>query len=623
MRTLQAVAAALFSIALLAGCAAPADEPAPATSAPDTNGQAVGGAPGSRAQSVFPGTYNFTENYSQVLTAGTLAILPGQRVVIPSPIDGADIEMGINRPDTTEKVPILVFASPYFYAEGSRAGTRTVLDRAGSFGSLITNYVPHGYAVVALAVRGTAGSDGCNDLMGELEIDDLDAAITWLGTQDWSSGAIAMTGVSYDGSTPWSVASRGNPYLKTIIPISGVPDIYGLMYRNGSSESRGPLLLNALYVAGSIQSGADGDIPNRVVCPEGFEGLALSGVAGAVGVDPTGYWQARNRKPGVEANYKGSVFSIQGLQDWNVDASQVVPWVDELESLGLETKQLLGQWNHAWPDGIASNGNVNLRCSYGDPVPTDLDNCKRADWKEILLRWLDKELKGVDVDTGPPVQVMDNAGRWRNEAHYPPHDANWTTFYLDGQALTSTPGAAASVPLLPMVAPLPPTPADDLTPFRVDYAEYALPIVDSPMLIAGLPKVHVTVTPGGAGGYIGAYLHDKAPGEDVGRLIGWTTMNLAFADGTTEYTPVVPGMPIVAKMEIQPMDAVLEPDHQLVLRIWVFTDGDRLPTIPPSPIQLEVGDARSTLQIPVIERFPDVYFMPPTPPTEAAAVPAP
>ena len=48
--------------------------------------------------------------------------------------------------------------------------------------------------------------------------------------------------------------------------------------------------------------------------------------------------------------------SVQGLADWNVDPSQVIPWVDHLESLGIKTKQLFGQWVHTYPDSIGKGG---------------------------------------------------------------------------------------------------------------------------------------------------------------------------------------------------------------------------------------------------------------------------
>jgi X-Pro dipeptidyl-peptidase len=610
--------AAVLLLTVLAGCAQKATTPPAPVQAPLQ--QSNLGGEQAVVTSVFPGTYDFTGPFSNVVTPGPLKMKAPERVKIPSPVDGSDIELGLHLPDAPGPFPVLVFASPYFFAEDAPnvgnpvqpvGGSRTVLDetKGSSLYGLESNFEPNGYAFVVVAVRGTAGSSGCNDLMGPDEITDLDAAITWVGTQKWSTGKVAMTGVSYDGSTPWSVASKGNPYLTTIIPISGVPDMYGLMYRNGSAESRGPFLLNALYIEGSYVSGPPDGVPMRV-CPEAYQGLALSGVAGVTGSDPTGYWAARNRKPAVESNYKGSIFSIQGLQDWNVDPSQVIPWVDHLEASGLKTKQLIGQWEHSWPDNIGEKG-AGMDCPNGNP---DVKVCNRADWKESLLHWLDHELKSLPIDTGAPVQVADDTGRWRNEAHYPPHDANWTTYQLDGGLLTDKAGAHQSFVLYPQAAGgFPPNPPSAVDLGVKGAADFTLGPLPKDLLIAGLPKVHVAVTPQGPGGYIGAYLYDRDP-HGAERRIGWTTMNLAFADGGRERHEVIPGTTIEAMLEIQPMDSVVPAGHQLVLRLWVFTDADRLPTIPPGPVALETGsDVTSVLELPTVERAPDVYFDPPAP----------
>jgi putative CocE/NonD family hydrolase len=638
---------ALLSVSVvLAGCASNDDDDGSPTGGQQAvpPGQGLGGDATAIVTSVPPGTYNFTGPYSRLLTQGNLSVLPPAVMNLPSDVDGANIEIAYWLPDGPGPFPVFLFSSPYFVARDNACydrpgvttgvcGQRTVDNPGGAVQQMIDEFVPHGYAFATHAVRGTAGSTGCNDLMGALEIADIDQAVTWLGEQEWSSGAVAMTGVSYDGSTPWSAASTGNPYLKTIIPVSGVPDMYGLMYRNGSSEARGPLVLNALYYQIGITSGpaAAQDYAERILCPDAWTGVAMSGLAGILGEDPTGYWQARNRKPAVEQNYQGSVFSIQGLQDWNVDPSQVIPWVDQLEAQGIRTKQLLGQWGHAWPDGIGADGQ-NI-----DP-DGDGNASVRADYKEWLFRWLEQELKGIPQDTGPAVQVRDNLGRWRNEAHFPPHDTNWTTYHLSGTALTLEPGDEQDifiypsateeqcVPNLqdpsgdPMVCPT------DGVPSSVDvdvrrFVDFTLPTMDRELLVSGLPKVHITVTPHGPGGYIGAYLYsdDDLSDDDRGVRLGWTSMNLRYADGSTQSSDVIPGEPIQAMMEIQPMDAVVPANHTLVLRIWALATPDRVPTIPPSTVQLNLGPSvESVLKLPTIVRDPNVYFQPPVPPVEQA-----
>ena len=98
---------------------------------------------------------------------------------------------------------------------------------------IIDQILPHGYAFAQVSVTGTGRSNHCMDLMGTAEQLGNDAAVSWLGSQDWSNGNVAMIGKSYDGSTPWQAAMFGNEHLKTIVPISGLIGVKELMWKNG------------------------------------------------------------------------------------------------------------------------------------------------------------------------------------------------------------------------------------------------------------------------------------------------------------------------------------------------------------------------------------------------------
>ena len=74
-----------------------------------------------------------------------------------------------------------------------------------------------------------------------------------------------MIGKSYEGSTPWRSPRRGNPHLKTIVSMAGVPDVFELLFADGNIDFRGPLLLNDLYFLPSIVTYADGPRPERTV----------------------------------------------------------------------------------------------------------------------------------------------------------------------------------------------------------------------------------------------------------------------------------------------------------------------------------------------------------------------
>jgi predicted acyl esterase len=554
------------------------------------------------------GTYRF-DGFARVLVDGSLSRLPKEIVYLPSELDGIDIEVTLWRPDTEAPVPVLVDAGPYYEPAGVVPAYSAYASESGHVGRLIENFLPHGYAVAAVAVRGTAGSGGCMDLMGPAEVADLDQAITWLGTQGWSNGNVAMLGKSYDGSTPWMVAGTGNPHLKTIVPMSGVPDMYELMFRNGTSEARGPFLLNDLYYSFALREpSADvsdaGEAQRRlrhtvegIPCADHIEGqfaAAYSGIEGSR--DSFGYWAARNLKPAVAANYKGSILHVQGLQDWNVDPGTNLPWVDDLNKSGLFVHHMLGQWGHSYPDDADSGPNA------------------RWDWAELELRWFDHWLKGKGTvaGLGPAVQVLDASGRWRVEDHWPPRDATWTSYNLSsGGSLVAGPASGGNDLLVPAAA----QPVQGVPQPPAGAADFRLPAADHDLLIAGLPKVHVTVTPAGATGSVAAWVYSVAP-DGTETRIGWTMMNIRFADGTAEAKDVAPGEPLLLRMEIQPMDAVVPAGHQLMLRVWQFHDDDgvqsRLPTVPPSPMTLDYGPGfHSVLELPTIERGAAAYFTPP------------
>jgi predicted acyl esterase len=602
------LAALLMSAVMAAGIFAGCVDPG-ASNAVDQDPELQKFVAPKRQTVVYPGDYRFFDaRFSQVLADGVYTALPPVHQYIQSEIDGEDIEMGYWLPDVPPgtKVPIIVHASPYHRPAGA------VTTQNGMKNFLVTNFLPHGYAVAAVAVRGTANSGGCMDLMGAKENQDLDQAVTWLGSQEWSNGNVGMIGVSYDGSTPWTVASFGNEHLKTIVPISGVPDLYGLMFRNGSAETRGPALLNYLYYeygwapvsplgGGDMNRDADKRITG-LACPEslvGFEAAMYSGVYGER--DATGWWNERNRKPAVEKNYKGSILSVQGLQDWNVDPHMVLPWAQRLaDEHGLYVKQMIGQWPHASPDNRVGSNNTPAKHT-------------RYDWAEILLHWFDYWLKGVNTDLGPMVQIQDDKGNWRNEESYPPHDATWTTYHLaEGNRLSLEAGAPGSVLLLPNPNDAQGGPCQSLRQAPCYDIDFTMP-VEQDLRISGLPLLHVTVSPKGPTGHIAGYLFDVAP-DGTEKRVGWTMINLRFADGTETSRPIVPNAQLLAKMQFQPLDVLIPAGHQLKVTVWEVEEADRLPAIPPQAVELLYGGTvSSTLTLPTIDRTADDYFLPPWP----------
>jgi predicted acyl esterase len=535
------------------------------------------------------------DEFSRTLVNGTLAMLDVESVFldVELPVDelgsaadgSAKVHMGLWLPDVPEgaKVPVIADIGPY-YSDGDTEAT-VPAERLGRF--LIENFVPHGYAVAQVSVFGTGLSTHCMDLMGRSEQLGIDAAVTWLGSQEWSNGNVGIIGRSYDGSTPWEAATFGNPALKTIVPISGLTGAHELMWRNGSAETRGPIMHNGVYGTFGLDTNPESgnvDPEDRYTACRDY----VAGPAQGLGAYLTGdhflpevndYWEERYFLERTLANYKGSVYFIHGLQDWNVDPHMAFPAYQRLQDAGLEVKGLFGQWGHMYPDRASEH--ENLPEGRGkEAYPASV----RLDWAQDLLEWFDHYLKGTGPRPPLHVEVQDNAGGWRIEESYPPLDAAWIEPALCAEGPQYILPAEGNT-LVCMMDPL---------------------SADHDTRIAGLPQLHLTVTPTGPGGQVYARLEDAETGMHLGHAI----MDLRFASGGTRMEPVVPGMAIVARMEFEPMDVLLPAGHGLRL-ILSGTGEDYLPSAVSSPVL--VDQAASVLRLPTIERGAEAFFVPPGP----------
>ncbi|MGI9626456.1 MAG: CocE/NonD family hydrolase [Longimicrobiales bacterium] len=94
--------------------------------------------------------------------------------------------------------------------------------------------VRHGYAFVAVAVRGSGASFGRYEgLFSPAETDDAYDVMDWIVDQPWSDGNLGMWGGSYLGITQYMAASAKHPALKAIFPQVALFDLYDAVYPGG------------------------------------------------------------------------------------------------------------------------------------------------------------------------------------------------------------------------------------------------------------------------------------------------------------------------------------------------------------------------------------------------------
>ena len=527
---------------------------------------------------------------SEVSRQGPYGIGRTDVVELESKVDGSVIQVGVVRPDAPAgyRSPVILVASPYFIND-----LRDV-DIRDCNGFLVQNFVQHGYAIAFVPTRGAGGTDSCADLMGPKERADLDQAVTWLGSQEWSNGSVGMTGASYDGSTPWEVAATGNPHLKTIVPASGIHDLYRFVYDRGHNDWRWWFFVAGYYhYYGQGQANpAGGRDPDRwakaALCDGTEEALGATFESHFTGEqDSFGYWEERNTDDEILKNYRGSVLLVQGLQDWNVSPDHQWPFINQLAERGVYVEQMLGQWDHTFPDGGHEAG-------------------PRGDYADILLEWWDCWLKGDgSADLGAKVEVQDSDLRWRTETAWPPADTRREKLYLSADdTLTSAPGKGEGTAVLgpgtrnryfyvitDNMFVYNDAPIDH---YCADCAMFTSTIKGDDLRLVGIPELQLRVTPTGPGGFVAAYAI-RVDKDGAWHLLGWGASDLRFPDEKGGPEEVVPGEEMKLQLPLQPLDAVLHDGDQLVL-ILDQGHADHMPTVPYFPVELRYGKSLGTFQ---------------------------
>ncbi len=193
-------------------------------------------------------------------TLGAVDVFPlpsGIRVERDVPVvmrDGVKLSLNVFRPEKRGAFPVIMAltiygkdADPKDYAPEYTALRESIGLGLGSFRiSECTPFeapdpaywVPHGYAVVHVDVRGFFKSEGTPTPFGEIMEEDSVELIEWAGTREWSNGNVGLHGVSYLAICQWYVAARNPRHLKAIVPWEGVSDTYrDVLYHGGVPET--------------------------------------------------------------------------------------------------------------------------------------------------------------------------------------------------------------------------------------------------------------------------------------------------------------------------------------------------------------------------------------------------
>ena len=141
--------------------------------------------------------------------------------------DGVRIAVDVYLPQGTSapaKFPAIVVATPYYRRFKTAGPVAEYTPMAVRYRDA---FVPRGYAIVVVDVRGTGASFGSRDsFRSPKERDDFAEIAQWIVEQAWSDGKIGATGISYPGAASLFLAGTGHPAVRAIAPPCAINEIY-------------------------------------------------------------------------------------------------------------------------------------------------------------------------------------------------------------------------------------------------------------------------------------------------------------------------------------------------------------------------------------------------------------
>ena len=294
-------------------------------------------------------------------------------------------------------------------------------------------FLVRGYAFISSAGLGTKGSEGFNTTGSDLGINAFKNIIEWVNGKrkaytdktsnveikaDWATGNVAMTGLSWAGTTTFGVAGTGVEGLKTIVPAAGIASWYDYFNSQGTAYGNPPysdLSWLSLYVG------------TRILDEKDWAGIwqNYANYINQLNKDQKAHernysdvWKERDYTLSPE-KFKTSALLVHGLNDDNVKTKHFELMYDALKKAGQDVKLYLHQGDHVYPAamsrgyGIQANG---------------------QDFYDLLNTWLTHYLYGVDnqVENLPAVLAQNNydPSKWTN------YD-NWKTsqrLFLNAQS---------------------------------------------------------------------------------------------------------------------------------------------------------------------------------------------
>jgi X-Pro dipeptidyl-peptidase len=408
---------------------------------------------------------------------------------------------------------------------------------------------------------------------------------------DWATGAVGMTGVSYDGTLANMVATTGVEGLRTIVPVSAISSWYDYYRANGlvvapHSETQGTgendYLGEDTDVLAAFTAGNE-----RVAARCAHVMLRLAEQQDRTTGDDNAFWRERDYLE-LADKVRASVFVVHGLNDWNVKTKAFASWWKRLGAEGVTRKLWLHNGGHGPPAG--------------------------AEHELAVGKWFDHWLFGVEngILEEPRVRMQRADGTYDSSPTWPVPGARPARLHLGAGSAT----APGSLSLRRPPGSPPPWQRfiDRGRELDTDGALVTLP--DSPGLhrlvyrtpalraaahISGTPEVKLRASVDNRhAANLTAVLVDYGPAgsEAPPTMItrGW--IDVQNRRGPDQTIPIRPGRKYTFAFDLQPDDYVVPAGHRIGL-VVVSTDHDYTMRPPPGT-EITVVPGRSSLSLPVV-----------------------
>lgn len=390
----------------------------------------------------------------------THTIPPRPRALYLEMADGVRLAVDVHVPEggmPEGGFPAIMIFTPYYRRFALAPDAPEGTEPCPNAGAYRDAFVPHGYAVVIVDVRGTGASFGTRDsFRSPVERGDYAAVMDWVVQQDWCNGRLGATGISYVGAAADFAASTGHAALKAIAPLSSVWDTYADHFYPG-----GILLTHLARAYDELMMALDGDQRANVRRYPYYSDPHLAGPA-PVDADTDGAllaqaiaehaanvhmpdfireFQFRGQALPYDPDFTSDSFSphayAAGMRD-DLAVMSISGWYDGgymnasiSRFLTLERKHrhlLLGPWDH----GARGNGSP-FRARLEPEFPV----------LGAILRFFDEYIQGRDTGLAgeAPVHYFTLAQEtWKAAPRWPPAEASKTLYLGDDGALADDPG---------------------------------------------------------------------------------------------------------------------------------------------------------------------------------------